>query len=278
MAAFVRTGLTSNFIDRPNDARQWLGDATAGGSEDSRKAFNKVMRNPDFVITGTTDSNTAVLNAGAAQSYALKLVSEGKVSFPNGFDRNIDIVCYTKDTSGLNFQSFRQTVRGGATNPTLVNGVSNLGPNSGGRITFATAAATAADAYNGFSITSVATAAGRYAAALPKARRVILENLNLSEISTATLADRKQINLNAIALSTGVIEIGLRKMSDGTNVAPADTDVLYVEFDVLPVESPELVIETAATPDEVLIGALGQSATAITWTIEVYVGPLRPNT
>lgn len=277
MAAFVRKSLTNNFRETPPDARERLFLAQAGGSEDSRKALQQLLLQPDFIITGTSDSNTAVLNAGAAQSYALKLVSEGGVSFPNNFDRDIIIEAFTRDETGLNYQKFKQTVRGGATNPSLVNGVTSLGPKVGGRITFATAAATAADAYNGFSITSAATATGRYAAAIPKARRVIPTSLHVTLVGTGDLsAVATSMHLNALTLATGVIELGFREGLDA-NVAPGDTVQAVFEADVLPVESPELVIETAATPDEVLVGALGQASENVEWLIHVFVGPLRSN-
>ena len=271
MAAFVRTSFTNNFRNLPPDSRQILSEAQAGGSADNLKSLNQLLRQPDFIITGTTDTNTAVLNAGAAQSYMMKLVSEGGVAFTNGFDRDIDIKAWTKDASGPNFQHFRQTVRGGATNPTLVNGVRNLSPNVGGRVTFSSAVATAADAYGGFAITGAATATGRYAASIPKARRVI--NTTMLEMLVGT-GDLSAVActpyLNALTLATGVAEIGFRDGLDA-NVAPPDTLQLAVEFDVLPIESPELVIETAATPDEVLVGALGQSGAAVTWLVHVFV-------
>jgi hypothetical protein len=274
VAAFVRTKFVNNFRNLPPDTRQLLIEAQGPGDTNGLRSLAQVLRQPDFIIEGTTDSNTAVLNAGAAQSYMMKLVSEGGVQFQDGFDRDIEVKCWTRDESGLNFQHFKQTVRGGATNPSLVNGVRNLCPNGvGGRCTFANSGTdiVAADAWGGFSVTLDATAPGRFAAAIPKARRV-LANLQLGVIGTGNGTDALVASLNAINLGTGVIELGIRAADDGANIAPADTMQLYASFDVLPVESPELVIETAATPDEVLVGALGQASENVTWLAHIYVG------
>jgi hypothetical protein len=276
MAAFVRTNIVNNFINRPLDARQWLSEALAGGSDDSRKSLQHVLRQPDFIIEGTTDGNTAVLNAGAAQSYLINLTTEGLVAFPSGFDRDILIEAHTRDETGPNYQIIQQTVRGGS-DPTLVNGVRNMGPLVGGRVTYATAAATAADSFGGFSITGAATATGRYAFAIPKARRALVDSLHHTIVGTGTLANLKFPSINALTLSTGVGELGLRQMSDGTNVAPADTEQTVLLFDILPVESPELAIVTSTSPDQVIVGALGQASENVNWLVNIYVGPLRPN-
>lgn len=275
MAAFVRTAFTSNHLSIDPDARQRLYDAMSTGTDAGRKALQLLLQQPDFVIEGTTDSNTSVLNAGAAQSFAVNLTTEG-VDFPNGFDRDVEVVAYTRDETGPNYQRIRQTVRGG-TNPTLVNGVANLGPNVAGQVSFATAAATAAHSVGGFSITAAATATGRYAAAVPKFRRLITKRADVANVGTGDLtAVATTANLNASAGSTGVIELGIRAGAQ-ENVAPADTVLLDVAFDLLPVESPELVIVTSTTPDQVVVGALGQASENVIWRVHVFVGPLRPN-
>jgi hypothetical protein len=279
MAAFVRTHFTNNYRNLPPDARQWLTEARAGGSEDSRKSMQRILRQPDFIIEGTTDDNTAVLNAGAAQSYLVNLSGEGGVAFPVGYDRDIIVECWTRDETGPNYQKIMQTVRGSATAPAVTGGVRNLGPKVGGRCTFANSGTdiVAADAFGGFSVTLDETATGRFAAAIPKARRAILTSLELTVLGTGTLANLIHPGLNAITLATGVIEIGTRQMSDGANAVPADTNQLTVEFDVLPVESCELVPATTPTPDEILVGALGQASENVEWLAHVYVGELRPN-
>ncbi len=279
MAAFVRTSFVNNYLNRPKDDPSRISLAvwpTGGIAGEGAKAQGALLRRPDFIITGTTDSNTAVLNAGAAQSYLVNLSDEGVV-FPANFDRDIIIECWTRDETGPNYQKIQQTVRGSATAPAATGGVTNLGPKVGGRVTFATAAATAADAYGGFSITGAATATGRYAAAIPKARRAIPTTLAATIMGTATDANFLVAHLNAITVGTGVIEIGFRRLSDGANTAPADTNQLVVEFDVLPVESCELGFDTTTTPDEVLVGALGQANENVEWLVHVYVGELRSN-
>ncbi len=278
MAAFVRTSFTNNYRNLPSDSPQRITEAVwpAGTGTNGPRSQAGLLRQPDFIIEGTTDGNTAVLNAGAAQSYLVNLSDEG-VTFPANTDRDIIIECWTRDETGPNYQKIMQTVRGSATAPAATGGVRNLGPKVGGLITFATAAATAADAYGGFSVTSVATAAGRYAAAIPKARRVINTSGTVQIVGTGTLSGAGVVSLNAANLATGVIEIGIRGGDDGANVAPADTEVVAIEFDVLPVESCELGFDTTTTPDEVLVGALGQASENVTWLCHVYVGELRSN-
>lgn len=276
MTAFVRTKLINNYRALPPGANQRITEAVWPAGTDGKSA-QSLLRQPDFIIEGTTDGNTAVLNAGAAQSYLVNLSGEGGVAFPAGFDRDIIVEAWTRDETGPNYQKFMQTVRGSATAPAVTGGVRNLGPKVGGRITFATAAATAADAYGGFSITAAATATGRYAAAIPKARRVIPTTLQVTLVGTGDLsAVATSMHLNALTLGTGVIELGFREGLDA-NVAPGDTVEAVFEADVLPVESCELVPATTPTPDEILVGALGQASENVEWLVHVYVGELRSN-
>jgi hypothetical protein len=279
MAAFVRTSFTNNYLTLPKGSPQRISTAvwpTGGNPGDGEKAQAALLRQPDFIIAGTTDTNTAVLNAGAAQSFMVNLSDEG-VTFPAGFDRDIVIECWTRDEDGPNYQKIQQTVRGSATAPAATGGVRNLGPKVGGRITFATAAATAADAYGGFGITAAATATGRYAAAVPKARRLIPTTLHVTLVGTGDLsAVATSMHLNAATLATGVIELGFREGLDAS-VAPGDTVQAVFEADVLPVESCELGFDTTTTPDEVLVGALGQASETVSWLAHVYVGELRSN-
>ena len=126
-------------------------------------------------------------------------------------------------------------------------------------------------------MTSAATDTGRYAALLPKFRRLITKFVNLALVGTGDLtAVGTTANLNASAGSTGVIELGIRAGAQ-ENVAPADTVLLDVGFDLLPVESPELAIVTTTTPDQVIIGGVGQASENVSWLVHVTVGDLIPN-
>jgi hypothetical protein len=278
MTAFVRTSFTNNYRNLDPAARQHLLDAFTGRTANADKSLARnVLGQPDFVIVGTTDDNTAALNAGASQSPMLNFATETDVTFDNNFDRDIDIIAYTQDETDRNFQWIRQTVRGGSVNPSLVGGVKNCGPEVGGQVTFATAAATAAHSYGGFSITGAATATGRYAALIPKFRRLITKAVNLVNVGTGDLtAVGTTANLNASTGSTGVIELGIRAGAQ-ENVAPADTVKLDVAFDLLPVESCELAVATTPTPDQIIIGGVGQSSENVKWTVFVYVGAPYPS-
>lgn len=274
MANFVRTKLVNNFIDRIRDSdSKRVRDAIQGdNSSESRKAVSNLLGVPDFIIEGTTDSNTAALSAGAAASIQVNLSTEG-VSFPSGYVRRIDILSETRDGSARNFQHIRQYVLGG-TNPTLIRGVQNVGPRVGGICTFANSGTDIAvsEALGGFSVTTDETATGRFAAAIPPARRVIVESLHMAVVGTASLAAAvAHAHLNAINLSTGVIELGTRLGDAATNLAPADTMQLHIKLDHLPVANPELAIVTTTDPDQVVVGAVGESSDVITWHTEVFI-------
>lgn len=272
MAAFVRTNFTNNYRNLPRGARQRLYEAWGPGDTNGLKSLAQLLREPDFVIEGTTDTNTAALNAGAADSIQVNLSTEG-VAFPTDTVRVIDIMSETRDGALRNYQWIRQFVLGG-TNPTLIRGVQDMGPRSGGRCTFANSGTdiVAADAFGGFSVTLDETATGRFAAAIPTARRVIVESLHMAIVGTGSLAAAvAHAHLNAINLATGVIELGTRLGDAATALAPADTMELHARFSVLPVANPELAIVTTTTPDQVVVGAVGESGDVISWHTEVYI-------
>lgn len=277
MAVFARTRLVNNWIDREkvHDSKR-LRDALYEGGSDGAKSLSNIMGVPDFIIEGTTDTNTAALDTGAANSIQVNLSTEG-VTFPTDTVRMIDIMCETRDGALRNFQHIRQFVLGGA-NPTLVRGVQNMGPSVGGQVTFATAAATAAHAFGDFTITSAATATGRYAAAVPGWRRLITKACNLSLVGTGDLtAVGTTANLNAGTASSGVIELGIRAGAQ-ENVAPADTVVLDVLFDHLPIANPELAVVTTTSPDQIVVGAVGESSDVVSWYTRVFISEAIPST
>ena len=84
-------------------------------------------------------------------------------------------------------------------------------------------------------------------------------------------------NLNAGTASSGVIELGIRAGAQ-ENVAPADTLVLDVLFDLLPIANPELAIVTTTTPDQVVVGAVGESSDVITWYTRIFISEAMPST
>ena len=275
MAVFARTRLVNNWIDREkvHDSKR-LKDALYEGGAEGFKALSNMFGVPDFIIEGTTDTNTAALDTGAANSIQVNLTTEG-VTFPTDTVRMIDVMCETRDGAQRNFQHIRQWVLGG-TNPTLIRGVQNMGPDVGGQVTFSSASATAAHAFGDFTITAAATATGRYAAAVPGWRRLITKAVNLAMVTTGDLtAIGTTANLNAGTASSGVIELGIRAGAQ-ENVAPADTVVLDVLFDLLPIANPELAIVTTTTPDQVIVGAVGESSDVITWYTRVFISEAMP--
>lgn len=276
MAVFARTFFANNYIDRvkQGDTKRFK-DAMNGDGTESLAAVNQILRNPDFVIKGTTDTNTAALSAGAASSIQVNLSTEG-VSFPANTVRRIDILTETRDGALRNFQHIQQWVLGG-TDPTLIRGVLNMLPPARLEVTFSSAAATAANTQGGMTVTSAATATGRYAAAFPLSRRAIPTGIGL--ITDTTIATTPLwAAFSALSATAGTLEAMIIEATTSTAVpqllAPLDTDRLFIGLDILPVANPELAIVTTTSPDQVVVGAVGESGDVITWHTEVYVSQL----
>ncbi len=276
MAVFVRKQLVNNYIDRQKsgDAKR-LKDAMNGDAgDDSRKSVNELLSQADFIVTGTTDSNDAALNTGAANSVAVNLSSEGLVSFPTGFARDVKIVSVSSYTGPVRtFQSFTQRVIGG-TDPTLdaAFGQMNNLPMASAFLTFSsgTPTNTASNVSGGLSFTSAQDSTGLYSFAFPKARRANFTTaFDYNGQTIATAATHMEPTSIVLASGTGK----LRTMGAATPALVNPVSSFgWLMGDILPVEDPSLAIVTTTTPDQVIVGAVGISATAITWNIYVYVG------
>lgn len=280
MAVFVRTNLVNNYLDRvkSGDAKR-LKDALNGDAgDDSRKSVSQILGAADFVITGTTDSNDAALNTGAANSIALNLSTEGGVSFPSGFSRDIRIVSVSSYTGPVRtFQSFTQRVIGG-TDPTLDANLGQLNnqPLASAFLTFSsgTPTNTASNMTGGLSFTSAQDSTGLYSFAFPKARRAnFTTGFDYNGQTIATAATHMEPTSINLAAGTGK----LRTIGAATPALVNPVSSFgWLMGDILPVEDPSLAIVTTTTPDQVIVGAVGISATAITWNIFVQVGQAVP--
>lgn len=278
MAAFVQTNLVRNYIDRNklNDVKRFK-DATNGDSTESPKAVAQILGNADFIIEGTTDSNTA-----AASSPVISLSDEG-VTFPANTYR--DIVVETWAANGSNCFRFRtrQRILGG-TNPTAK-----------GPLEFETEC----EAHYGFTTADGTTttedaasciAPAWFDGASPVAGNVASNAVTISWLgaavavgnilpgvvnafdAAAVTADSRVYQHGNISLANGTSDVFVSDVATPTAANWPNASVVRVSAKVFPVVQAPVLIDTASTPDEVWIGALGIASDVVTWVIKVYVG------
>jgi hypothetical protein len=277
MAAFVRTSFTNNFRNLDPDARQWLFDAQAGGSEDSRKSLQTLLRQPHFLINGTTDTNTA-----AASSPVLSLSDEG-VSFPANTYR--DIVVETWAANGSNCYRFatRQRILGG-TDPTakgpeefLTDCAAHYGfTTADGTTTTEDAAACIGPAW----WDGAAPVAGNVASNAVTIQwlgtnapaRLVLPGYVNNFDAAAIAGDARVYQHGNVSVANGTSDVMVSDVASPTAANWANGSVVRASARLLPPVHTPVLIDTASTPDEVFIGALGLSSDVVTWRIRVYVG------
>lgn len=278
MAAFVQTNLVRNYLDRNklNDIKRFK-DATNGDSTESLKAASQILGNPDFIIEGTTDSNTA-----AASSPVISLSDEG-VTFPANTYR--DIVVETWAANGSNCFRFRtrQRILGG-TNPTS-KGPLEFETEVEAHYGFTTAdgTTTTEDAascigpawFDGASpvagnVASNAVTISWLGAALPVTN--ILPGVVNAFDAAAVTADSRVYQHGNISLTNGTSDVFVSDVATPTAANWPNGSVVRVSAKVFPVVQAPVIIDTASTPDEVWIGALGISSDVVTWVIKVFVG------
>lgn len=123
MAAIVVYSITNNYLPLPKDSPQRISMAvwpTGGGagSDDCRKAQMGLLGQPDFIVYGTTDTNTS--------GTAINLTSQG-VTFPDGTQRLIRTVARIADDNGQGVVEGKVMVDGGAT-PIVVTDSASADP------------------------------------------------------------------------------------------------------------------------------------------------------
>jgi hypothetical protein len=114
MATFANIVVVSSYSEtlraiRKSNPGQLLLKALQGGSVENLLAARMVAdpNAPDFVVTGTTDTNTA-------DSDAINLTAQG-VTFPDGFHRKITIDAWAADEDGVGFVRHVAIIDGGTT-------------------------------------------------------------------------------------------------------------------------------------------------------------------
>ena len=123
MAAIVVTETVRNYrADLEKRSPQRLAEAvwpTSGQSGAGLKAQQTVLGEPDFIVYGTTDTNTA-------DSDAINLSDEG-VTFPDGHARMIWVRAYVADDNGMGVVEAKAIVDGGTT-PIVVQDAASADP------------------------------------------------------------------------------------------------------------------------------------------------------
>lgn len=279
MAAFVRTGdIVNNYIDRvkAGDAKRYK-DALYGDSTESQKAVNQILGQPDFIVRGTTDSNTA-----AASSSVISLNDNG-VSFPANTTR--DILVQVVAQNGANRYSFttRTRILGGS-DPTIA------GPERYTTDCVARYVATTDGSTTSVEVTAECIAPEWWDGAAPvggafSGGAATVQWLGTNSPSRFLTPLTVQNNLTAAATAenfVGMIQQTISLTNSTTVLAGVDitgTEAVGIGagrieatvFITPPVHAPVL-IDTVSAPDEVFIGALGISSDVVTWTFRIFVG------
>ncbi len=282
MTAFAATRTLRRYIDRDKrDDVKRLKDAIFEGGDVGMASVGQIFQLPDFVIEGTTDSNTA-----AASSPVISLSDEG-VTFPA--DTYRDIVVETWAANGSNCFRFktRQRILGG-TNPTSkgplefeTDCVAHYGfTTADGTTTTEDAGSCIAPAwFDGASpvagnVASNAVTVSWLGTALPVSN-ILPGPINAFD-AAATAADSRVYQHGNISLTNGSSDIFVSDVATPTAANWPNASVVRVSARVFPVVQAPVLIDTTPTPDEVVIGALGISSDVVTWVIRVWVSdPIR---
>lgn len=277
MAAFVTTNTIRRYIDRDRrDDLKRLKDALYEGGTDGFKSINGLLNLPDFVIEGTTDSNTA-----AASSPVISLSDEG-VTFPANTYRDIEVETWAANGSNCYRFRTRQRVLGG-TDPTLKGPEEFL---------------TYCEAFYGFTTSDGTTttedataciAPAWWDGASPVAGNVSSNAITIQWLGTnspvrlllpgsvnnfdaaAIAADARVYQHGNISTTNGTSDIFVSDVATPTAANWPNGSVVRARAYLLPPVQSPVIIDTASTPDEVWIGALGLSADVVTWRIRVFV-------
>jgi hypothetical protein len=277
MAAFVTTDIKRNYIDRDKlgDVKRFK-DAMNGDSLESPKACNQILGVPDFVIQGTTDSNTA-----AASSPVISLSDEG-VTFPANTYRDIEVeVSAANGTSAWRWRT-RQRVLGGS-DPTLKGSEAYLvnceaiftATLASGTPTAVAAECLSPEWWDGAAPTGAAFSSGAGVITWLGTNSPVRFLTPLAAVVAGTsvgVGNAMSIDHKVTSLANGTSTITTFTIN-GTEAAtnPADGRIVATARLAPPVHAP-VIIDTASTPDEVWIGALGITSDIVTWVVKVFVG------
>ncbi len=277
MTAFAATKTLRRYIDRDKrDDVKRLKDSLFEGGDVGMASLGQIYQLPDFVIEGTTDSNTA-----AASSPVISLSDEG-VSFPADVHR--DIVVETWAANGSNVYRFktRQRILGG-TNPTA-KGPLEFDTDCVAHYGFTTS--------DGTTTTEDATsciAPAWWDGASPVAGNVASNAITIQWLGTnspvsnilpgyvnafdaaAAAADARSYQHGNVSLTNGTTDVFVSDVATPTAANWPNGSIVRVSARIFPVVQAPVLIDTPQTPDEVIIGALGIASDLVTWRIRVWV-------
>jgi hypothetical protein len=277
MAAFVATNTIRRYIDRDKrDDLKRLKDALYEGGTTGIASLNQLMDLPDFVIEGTTDSNTA-----AASSPVISLSDEG-VTFPANTYRDIEVETFAANGSNCYRFRTRQRILGG-TDPT------SKGPEE---------FITSCESFYGFTTADGTTTTedatscigpAWWDGASPIAGNVTSNAITIQWLGTnapvrlllpggvanhdgaAVTGDSRVYQHGNVSTTNGTSEIFVSDVATPTAANWTNSSVVRARAYILPPVQTPVLIDTVSTPDEVFIGALGLSADLVTWRIRVFV-------
>jgi hypothetical protein len=277
MAAFVVTNTIRRYIDRDKrDDLKRLKDALYEGGTTGIASLNQLMDLPDFVIEGTTDSNTA-----AASSPVISLSDEG-VTFPANTYRDIEVETFAANGSNCYRFRTRQRVLGGS-DPTL------KGPEEFLTTCEAFYGFTTADGTTTTEDATACIAPAWWDGASPVAGNVTSNTATVQWLGTnapvrvllpgsvnnldagAAAADSRVYQHGNVSLTNGTTDIFVSDVATPTAANWSNGSIVRARAYILPPVQTPVIIDTASTPDEVWVGALGLSADLVTWRIRVYV-------
>jgi hypothetical protein len=280
MAAFVATNTIRRYLDREKrDDIKRLKDAAFEGGDDGLKAFSQLMQLPDFIIQGTTDSNTA-----AASSPVISLSDEG-VTFPADHYRDIEVETWAANGSNCYRFRTRQRILGG-TNPTAKGPEAFLTDcrafygfttSDGTTTTEDATSCVAPEWWDGSSpvagnVSSNAITVQWLGTNAP-ARLIFPGTVNAFDAAAAA-SDSRVYQHGNVSLTNGTSDIFVSDVATPTAANWPNGSVVRAQAVLYPPVHTPVIIDTASTPDEVWIGALGLSSDVVTWVIRVYVGDL----
>ncbi len=276
MTAFAATKTLRRYIDRnKRDDVKRLKDAISEGGDVAMASVGQIYQLPDFEIEGTTDSNTA-----AASSPVISLSDEG-VTFPANTTRLVRVnVLAANGTSRWEWTT-EQRVLGG-TDPTLTGPehyVTNTKAIFTATLASGTPTAVAAEClspawWDGAAPSGAAFSSGAGVITWLGANSPVrfLTPLAVAVAGTSVVVGNAMATDHKVtSLTNGTTTVTCFTIN-GTEAAtnPADGRIVVEARIVPPVHAP-VIIDTASTPDEVWIGALGISSDLVTWRIRVWV-------
>jgi len=277
MAAFVATNTIRRYVDRDKrDDVKRLKDALYEGGDVGLASLGQIYQLPDFVIEGTTDSNTA-----AASSPVISLSDEG-VKFPANTHRDIVVETWAANGSNVWRYRTRQRVLGG-TDPTL------KGPlefetectvyygmtTSDGTITTEDATSCIASAWwDGASPVAGSVASNtltiQWLGTNSPVSNIIPGFVNNLDAAAAA-GDSRVYQHGNVSLTNGTTDVFVSDVATPTAANFSNGSIVRVSARIFPVIQSPVIIDTASTPDEVWIGALGITSDLVTWRIRVWV-------